>query len=121
MFATRARFVPDVFVAIRRIWAKAQFASIRPIVAQCAPERPDRQVNQPSTSSSGHGTRTTLHQGLVAAFISVVDDADRLRSDRVTHAVELGDEYETHPGTPLPGKADESYQPLGAVVRSPAD
>ena len=36
-----------------------------------------------------------LHQGLVAAFISVVDEADRLRSDRVTDAVEPGDENET--------------------------
>jgi hypothetical protein len=34
MFATRARFVPDVFVAIRGIWTKAQFVSIRPIVAR---------------------------------------------------------------------------------------
>src|SRR4029077_14651596 len=41
-----------------------------------------------------------LHQGLVAAFISVVDDADRLRSDRVTDAVEPGDEDETA-GYPL--------------------
>jgi hypothetical protein len=58
-FATRARFVPDVFVAVCRIWAKAQYVSIRPIVARAGPDRPDRQVNQPSTSSSGHGTRTT--------------------------------------------------------------
>ena len=41
-----------------------------------------------------------LHQCLVAAFISVVDDADRLRSDRVTDAVESGDEDETA-GYPL--------------------
>ena len=41
-----------------------------------------------------------LHQGLVAAFISVVDDADRLRSDRETDAVEPGDEDETA-GYPL--------------------
>ena len=41
-----------------------------------------------------------LHQGLVAAFISVVDDADRLRSDRVTDAVEPSDEDETA-GYPL--------------------
>ena len=41
-----------------------------------------------------------LHQCLVAAFISVVDDADRTRSDRVTDAVEPGDEDETA-GYPL--------------------
>jgi len=41
-----------------------------------------------------------LHQCLVAAFISVMDDADRPRSDRVTDVVEPGDEDETA-GYPL--------------------
>jgi hypothetical protein len=45
-----------------------------------------------------------LHQGLVAAFISVVDDADRLRSDRVTDAVEPGDEdVSARPAPPFAG------------------
>jgi len=34
-----------------------------------------------------------------------VDDVDRLRSDRVTDAVELGDEDETHPRHPTAGKS----------------
>ena len=41
-----------------------------------------------------------LHQCLVAAFISVVHDADRLWSDRVTDAVESDDGDETA-GYPL--------------------
>src|ERR1700746_2762028 len=50
-----------------------------------------------------------LHQGLVAAFISVVDDAYRLRSDRVTDAVEPGDEDET-----------AGYPPCTAILRPSA-